>query len=273
MGKVPPVIVLLTDFGLADNYVGVMKGVISHICSQAQVIDLSHGIPPQDIYAASFCLAQSYAYFPNNSIFVAVVDPGVGSSRRAIAVHFADEDRAGWFVGPDNGLGMDLWKQVTIIDAVALTNSSYWLASEPSQTFHGRDIFAPIAAHLASGVPLKELGQALNPPDLVPLKSYPLHREPQRIIGSVVYCDQFGNLVTNIPAAWLVPAAKIETIVYHHRKIPYHSAYSQVPAGSLLGLIGSHNYLEIAVNQGNAQRELQAVIGDPIYLFVDNDKE
>ncbi len=152
-------VTLLTDFGLSDVYVGVMKGVITQINPRLRVVDLTHQIPPQNITAARFSLMNAYPYFPKGTVHVAVVDPGVGSHRRAIAIQLD----SGFLVGPDNGLFSGVLSQTKVIAVVELTNPEYWQTSAPSQTFHGRDIFAPVGAHLASGVPLKQLGETIDP--------------------------------------------------------------------------------------------------------------
>ena len=157
------VITLLSDFGDRDVYVGVIKGVIAQINPKVAIVDLTHQIPPQNIAAARFCLMNAYAYFPVGTVHVAVVDPGVGSRRRAIAVEFAQ----GFLVGPDNGIFSGVLSQSPAIAAVELTNLNYWRTPKPSKTFHGRDIFAPVGANLASGVPLKQLGQEIDPATLV----------------------------------------------------------------------------------------------------------
>ncbi|MFN9173802.1 MAG: S-adenosyl-l-methionine hydroxide adenosyltransferase family protein [Synechocystis sp.] len=258
--KVPAPVVLLTDFGLQDSYVGVMKGVIATICPPVHCLDLTHAIPPQQVKASSICLGQAYAYFPRGSIFLCVVDPGVGGQRRAIAV----ECDHCVYVGPDNGLGTELWQHQTIKRCVELTNPDYWRSATISATFQGRDIFAPVAAHLANGVDLRHFGQSFNPASLVELSPSPLTITAETITGTIDYIDQFGNLISNIAAA-LVPEAC--TIHYQNRSIPWVKTYSDHPPGSILALIGSHGFLEIAVNSGNAQTVLKAKIGDRLMVI------
>ena len=162
LGKI---ITLLTDFGDRDIYVGVMKGAIAKINPQLKIIDLTHQIPPQNLLAARFALSNAYPYFPSGTVHIAVVDPGVGSSRRGVAV----ELKGGYVVCPDNGLCSGILDGA--IAAVELNNSQYWRVSDPSYTFHGRDIFAPVGAHLANGVSLEELGREIDLASLVKLKS------------------------------------------------------------------------------------------------------
>lgn len=257
--KVPAPIVLLTDFGLQDSYVGVMKGVIASICPTVPCLDLTHGIPPQQVVAASLCLSQAHAYFPDGSIFLCVVDPGVGSQRRAIAVEC---DRS-FYVGPDNGLGSGLWRDQGIKQCVQLTNSPYWRTPNPSETFHGRDIFAPVAAHIANGVDLAQLGNPLDAADLVQLPAAPLSVTADAITGVIVHSDHFGNLISNIPASLLTPACHV---YYQDRRLPWGQCYADQAPGQPLALIGSHGFLEIAVNGGNAQAFFHSQIGDRLVI-------
>ncbi|GAB4236029.1 MAG: SAM-dependent chlorinase/fluorinase [Stanieria sp.] len=256
----PSVLTLLTDFGWQDVYVGVMKGVIAGINPDLQVIDLTHEIPPQNISAGRFCLLNAYSYFPERTVHVAVVDPGVGSKRRGVAIEFA----GGFLVGPDNGLFSGILSQRPIIAAVELTNSDYWLNNNPSQTFHGRDIFAPVGAYLASGVALSQMGKLIDPASLVSLPLPQLQITETTITGCIQYIDHFGNLITNIPAeivnqSWSV---KVKETV-----IAIAQTYSEVEQGAVVALIGSHNWLEIVVNQGDARQKLQLEWGDPITIF------
>lgn len=245
------IITLLSDFGLSDIYVGVMKGVIAQINPTLNVVDLTHQIPPQNIAAASFNLINAYPYFPVGTIHIAVVDPGVGSQRRAIALQLHNS----FLVGPDNGLFSGVLNQNPVVKAVELTNSKYWQTNIPSTTFHGRDIFASVGAHLASGVPLEQLGAPINPATLVQLAI----REPTltatEIVGYIQYIDHFGNLITNITAADL--QGKTWSVVVGDRLIPASLTYSDFQPGEIVVLIGSHGWLEIAINGGSAQSQLQ----------------
>ncbi|MBV8887220.1 MAG: SAM-dependent chlorinase/fluorinase [Chroococcidiopsidaceae cyanobacterium CP_BM_RX_35] len=252
---------LLSDFGERDVYVGVMKGAIAQVNCSITVVDLTHQIPPQDIATARFCLMNAYPYFPHGTVHVAVVDPGVGSSRRAVAVELAD----GFLVGPDNGLFSGVLSQSQAIAAVELTNPNYWKTPEPSATFHGRDIFAPVGAHLASGVSLKHLGQAIASSTLVQLPIPGCTHTDIGIVGCIQYVDRFGNLITNIPGTyvqgktWSVAAAGLNII-------SGCQTYSDVPPGSPVALVGSHNWVEIAVNGGNAQSQFQLDWGSKVQV-------
>jgi S-adenosyl-L-methionine hydrolase (adenosine-forming) len=261
-------ITLLSDFGLSDSYVGVMKGAIAQINPALKVIDLTHNIPPQNIAAARFQLMSAFAYFPKGTVHIAVVDPGVGSVRRAIAVEFAN----GFLVAPDNGLLSGVLSQSPAIAAVELTKSNYWRTAEPSSTFHGRDIFAPIGAHLASGVSLNKVGQSIDPGTLVqlPLPEYRCDIDPIRgtgkVQGVIQMIDRFGNLITNIPGnvvrgkQWSVIAAGIQ--------MPGCNTYGDLPPASLLALVGSHGWIEIGVNCGDASAKLELDYGSEITIIL-----
>jgi S-adenosylmethionine hydrolase len=264
---------LLTDFGLSDGYVGMMKGVIAGVNPQLAVIDLTHQIPPQNIALARFALMTAYPYFPDGTVHLAVVDPGVGSNRRAIAISVGSNPTQprGFLVGPDNGLFSGVLSQNSFIAAVKLSNQQYWRTSNPSSTFHGRDIFAPVAAHLASGVPLEALGEAIEPETLVQLdipsiQVEALNENTYRIRGCFQAADHFGNLITNIPGdqvlgkEWIV---EIGNLAISGRK-----TYSDSSPGNLLALIGSHGWVEIAVNSGNAKAVLKLDLGEEVQVVV-----
>lgn len=191
----PPLLVLTSDFSDRDVYVGVIKGVIAQINPLLSVVDLTHQIPPQKLAAARFCLMNAYPYFPVGTVHMAVIDPGVGSKRRAIAVELAQ----GFLVGPDNGIFSGVLSQSPAVTAVELTNPYYWRTPEPSNTFHGRDIFAPVAAHVASGVPITDLGQEINPETLIQLDIGECIQTNTGVTGCIQYIDYFGNLVSIFP--------------------------------------------------------------------------
>ncbi|TAF07627.1 MAG: hypothetical protein EAZ77_09215 [Nostocales cyanobacterium] len=245
------ILTLLSDFGDKDVYVGVMKGVIAQINPNLTLIDLTHHIPPQNIAAARFSLMNAYPYFPKGTVHLAVVDPGVGSQRRAIAVKLAQ----GYLVGPDNGIFSGIFSQNAVIAAVELTNINFWRVSQPSSTFHGRDIFAPAAAHLASGVSLQELGREINPETLVKLDIGECWENTNGVAGCIQYIDHFGNLVSKIPASYV--QGKTWCVQIAGLTIPGCTTYSDVEVGEALALVGSHGCVEIAINGGNAQIKLQ----------------
>ena len=262
------IITLLTDFGMQDEYVGVMKGVIAGLNPDATIVDICHHIAPQNIVHGAFILAAAYAYFPTGTVHVAVVDPGVGGKRRILAVDY-DGQR---FVVPDNGLIEQVLVGASPSAVVSVEKSRYFLASV-SHTFHGRDIFAPVAARLAAGLPLAHLGPAVDPASMV---SGVVPRcgfcKPTCIEGVVVAVDRFGNLMTNIDAASIDRLAQacprkkmiVELAGRHIGSIV--ASYDHVPRQSPLGLIGSRGLLEISVNCGSAKKQLRAQIADRVHV-------
>ncbi|MGH2461792.1 MAG: SAM hydrolase/SAM-dependent halogenase family protein [Chloroflexota bacterium] len=258
----PGPIVLLTDFGLADAYVGIMKGVILRIAPRATIVDLCHQVAPQGIAEGAFLLATSYRFFDPSSIFVAVVDPGVGSARRPIALRTPH----GTFVGPDNGLfgpiaeafGARATAEVGRLclkgsraEGVSLTNDRYFLP-EVSATFHGRDVFAPVGARLFLGVPLAALGPGLA--DLIALPIAGPERRDGELIGHVVHVDRFGNLITDLTGADLRQLARPVLRIAGQRIAGISHHYAE--RAGLLALIGSSGHLEIAQAGGSAAAAL-----------------
>ncbi|MEH2073471.1 MAG: SAM-dependent chlorinase/fluorinase [Nostoc sp.] len=259
----------LSDFGDRDTYVGIMKGVIAQINPRLTVIDLTHQIPPQDIAAARFCLMNAYPYFPVGTVHLAVVDPGVGSKRRAIAVEFAQ----GFLVGPDNGIFSGVLSQSPAMSttgyayaAVELTNLNYWRTPQPSNTFHGRDIFASVAANLANGVHLKQLGQEIDPASLVKLDIEDCKQTGNGVVGCIQYIDRFGNLASNIPASYV--QGKTWHVQVGGLSIPGCKTYSDVNLGEAVALVGSHGWVEIAINSGNAHSKLQLDWQEPLQVVL-----
>ena len=248
-----PVVTLLTDFGLRDPYVGVMKGVILSICPAARIVDLCHDVPPQDIATASRALTANARYFPEGTIFVAIVDPGVGSDRAAVALRADDR----FFLGPDNGLlaALDFEKAVRIQNKAVMLNPV-------SKTFHGRDVFAPAAAHLARGVKLDYLGPPLERLEELELPEPRLTRAG--LVGEVVWIDRFGNLVTNLPAERFKEGAAVRLGRRWIGKVM--TTYASVKPGELTAVIGSSGTLEIAVRDGDAHSATGASIGAPVLV-------
>ena len=259
------IITLLTDFGLSDVYVGVMKGTIAQINPELKVIDITHDIPPQNIAAGRFCLMNAVAYFPTETVHVAVVDPGVGSRRRAIAIQCANF----YLVGPDNGLFGGVLSLASAIASVELANPKYWRTNQPSSTFHGRDIFAAAGAHLANGVALEELGEDLDPASLVQLQIPNCSVTATGIEGCIQYVDRFGNLIANIPnnclknKNWSVKVDRLSDSII----IPSGETYSDGQPGDLIAIIGSEGWLEIAVNGGSAESVLKLELGANIQVI------
>ncbi len=245
-----PIITLTTDFGLRDPFVGIMKGVILCICREALLVDLTHEVTPRAILEGAFALESAWRFFPPGSIHLAVIDPGVGSRRRALAL------RAGghYFVGPDNGL-FTFALVAGAWSAVSLEAPAYRLA-EVSRTFHGRDIFAPAAAHLASGVPLERLGPRIVDPVLLPLPGF--RREGDEIVGEVIGNDRFGNLLTSVTADGVKEFGSHAAIAVElgDRELGLASSYEEGPAGVPTAIISSSGRLEIFVRNGSARAVL-----------------
>jgi S-adenosyl-L-methionine hydrolase (adenosine-forming) len=262
------VITLMTDFGIKDGNVGVMKGVIWGICPAAQISDLSHMVQAQNIREAGYILARSVPYFPKGSIHVVVVDPGVGTERRPMAAHIGD-----WFyVGPDNGTITGPLERAEQAgwqtDFVELSRPQYWLQNV-SHVFHGRDIFSPVAAHLANGVPLSELGAYFNDP--VRLELPKPEKTDNSWHGQVIHIDHFGNISTNIRIENLGDAMKTkENINVRLNEIEIKgmvNTFGERSVGELIALIGSTGNLGIAVVNGNAQQRLGTKVGDKVEVF------
>ncbi|MGH2543093.1 MAG: SAM hydrolase/SAM-dependent halogenase family protein [Ardenticatenaceae bacterium] len=251
-------LVLMTDFGMQDSYVGVMKGVIAGIAPDASVIDLTHAIRPQDVAHAAYTLGVSVSYFPAHTIFCCVVDPGVGGARRAVAVEAGE-----WtFVLPANGILTRVLDRWPARRAVALSNPRYQLP-QPSSTFHGRDIFAPAAAHLARGVPLSELGESLSPGSLYRLDLPAMRREGEALVGSIMHVDRFGNLISTISrdqlegqTGWRVQVHGTNIVIPHMSR-----TFADVAPGQPVAYVGSDGYLELAVRNGNAAEEWGVGLG------------
>ncbi|UFP94116.1 SAM hydrolase/SAM-dependent halogenase family protein [Gloeobacter morelensis] len=254
-------IALLSDFGLVDGYVAQMKGAIAAIAPQAQVIDITHLVPPQDIAAGRFCLMSTCPYFPVGTVHVAVVDPGVGGARRAVAVRCEEA----FFVAPDNGLLSGILAVTPAMAAVELTECRYWRTPSPSATFHGRDIFAPVGAHLSSGVPFEQLGCPIDAASLVVLDLPDCRATAEGYAGAIQAVDRFGNLITNFPGEVVV--GRQWRVVLGNWTIPGGHTYSDVPRGEMLALVGSHGFVEVAVAGGCARQVLAQTVGDPVILI------
>ena len=258
-----PIITLLTDFGIASTYPAQMKGVILERCPSARLVDLSHEVPRHDVRTAAFMLVSAAPAFPEGTVHLAVVDPGVGGSRRVLAA----EADGHLYVAPDNGVltlvtqgGRLTGPPPSRARVVAVENKVHF-RRDVSSTFHGRDIFAPVAATLAGGTALDSLG-----PEVETIERFPLPK-PQRhdntIRGQVLYVDPFGNLVTNVPGEMLEPfdRSRIEVVVSGAVIRTLCSAYSEVAPGMLLAYIGSAGLLEVAVNRQSASVRLAAGVG------------
>jgi len=261
------IISLLSDFGHKDPYVAEMKAVILSIAPQARIVDITHEIEKFNIRMGAYVLASATPYFPPNTIHVAVVDPGVGTKRRSIIA----ETRRSLYVGPDNGLLMLAAYKEHITNVYQIDNPKYML-SKVSKTFHGRDIFAPAAAHLAQGNKPSDFGPAIQ--DYILPEFAKPHARNGELLGEVLHIDDFGNIISNITLEDLEKMEFHEGTSFLVRlggktlNIRFCSAYGEVPAGTPLALIGSSNFLEVADNQGNASRIFKAKVGDTFHVSV-----
>lgn len=262
MGDEPlpmPPITLLTDFGTRDTYVGQMKGVIASIAPDTGVIDLTHDVPPQDVTAGAIMLDTAVDAFPDATVHVAVVDPGVGGVRRPIAARSARFT----LVGPDNGLFTAVWQRHSPQRIVALTNTACH-RPRVSATFHGRDIFAPVAAHLASGTPLDELGESITDPVTLDL---PEPRPTTTGLEATVLCvDHFGNLITNITSDHLPRDGRAAITVGPARIAEISRTFADVPEGEPVAYLGSTGRLEIALRNANAAARWNLAPGATVHL-------
>jgi len=275
-----PLITALTDFGTADGYVGTMKGVILGIVPGARLVDISHQIAPQNVRQAAYVLYTAYPFFPPHTVHLIVVDPGVGSARRPIALRTP----VGAFVAPDNGVLSYVIAREQVEAVVELSDPRYRL-SQVSHTFHGRDVFAPAAAHVAAGVPIAALGPPVEDPVTFPVPR--LGIAPDAITGEVLHADHFGNVITSIgQLVWsgddllLEPAFEKDeraqsarltsdaarVIVAGHELRGVHRTYAQKARGETLALVGSEGHLEIAVREGSAAQRLGLRPGDEVIL-------
>jgi hypothetical protein len=262
-----PVVALLTDFGIQDHYAGAVKGAVLAACPDATVIDICHELPAHDIAAAAFALAASHRAFPAGTIFLAVVDPGVGSERRGLALEAGDYS----FVGPDNGV-FSLILAEHAAPRVRLLANRRLFRPEISTTFHARDIFGPVAGHLAAGVPFEEVGPPVHDPVVLPLAEVRRVSERQWE-GEVIQVDRFGNLTSNVSRRELEgilatvddnPSALV--VLVEDRFMPIAHTYGDMPEGEACALMGSSGYLEIAVHRGSAAHLLGATRGTPVIL-------
>ena len=257
------VITLTTDFGLRDYYVSAMKAVMLGIAPEARMVDISHEIPSQDIMAGSWILKNSAMLFPPETVHTVVVDPGVGTDRNAIALEIEDQ----YFVGPDNGIFSFLTEEKDY-KAVRLSNETYW-RDDASNTFHGRDIFAPVAAHLSEGVPIENLGEPIE--DLVTYRWTVPIADKDGLEGMVIHIDKFGNLITNISESMLEDVIDDQGVkIYVGNTIldTIAKTFGSVAEGEPVAYIGSSGMLEVGINKGNAQEMLSVQKGAQISLIL-----
>jgi hypothetical protein len=259
-----PILTLTTDFGLGDHYVGVMKGVILGICPRAQIVDISHTISPFEISEGAYLIAQAYSCFPKRTVHVVVVDPGVGSARRPILLEAAGQ----YFVAPDNGVLSMVYSSVEKYKVRLISNDK--LFRHPvSRTFHGRDIFSPVAAHLAAGITPASIGK--------PIDNYlrPSFQKPQRTgkrtwTGRILKIDRFGNVITNFHTSDFRDLEK-QNFAMHlgPREVNVLVRnYAESSPGEVFLIVGSSGYLEVSVNQGSAAKVIGCEAGAPAELLI-----
>lgn len=256
-----PIISLTTDFGDKDGFVGVLKGVIWGICPTVQIADITHNIAPQNILEGALALSRAAPFFPPGTVHLAVVDPGVGTERRPLAARLGDH----FYVGPDNGLFTPMIEEAQRLHQIAefihLNKPEYWLANV-SRTFHGRDIFAPVAAHLAQGITFSDLGTSFTSPTLLDLPK-PIHTQ-NGWTSHVTIIDTFGNATTDLPATQI---SNIDEVVFTLRGRSISGvadSYGWRKKGELIALVDSEGFIEIAVVNGSAARELGVLVGDVV---------
>ncbi len=255
------IITLITDFSTSDHYVGTMKGVILSINPNVTIIDIAHEIAAHDISQAAFVLKNSYKYFPEGTVHMAVVDPGVGSNRRRVAMHCGGH----YFVGPDNGVFSYPIRDRGLCECVSISVPEEKIGV--ASTFEGRDIFAPTAAKIAMGVPLSELGEAISDPVKLQLPKPKI--SDKMIEGQIVYIDHFGNCCSNIEVEDLAKLGGTPNVWVGGFWIgPVRAFYSEVEPNETLAVINSMDHLEIAVNQGNAKQELNLQIGSRVKVEI-----
>jgi hypothetical protein len=259
----PRPIVFLTDYGLADEFVGICHGVMARIAPDATVIDLTHAITRQEVLHGALVLARATAYLPQGAVYVAVVDPGVGSDRRAIAVETAS---GAVLVGPDNGLLSMAWEQLGgARRAFEITSDAVTLPT-PSKTFHGRDIFTPAAAHLATGVPIEEVGPAIDLDDLQVVELPAPMVAPGKVGARVVGVDGFGNVQLNVRPEDLQRAGLGDRLSVHGREAPRVSVFADLHERALGAIVDSQGYVALVVNQGSAAEFLQLRPGGTVVI-------
>lgn len=256
-----PIITLLTDFGLRDTFIGVMKGVIWSIAPTVQIVDLTHEIPPQRVVDGALAIAGAAPYFPAGTIHVCVVDPGVGTARRPMLAAIGNQ----YYIGPDNGLFSLLIQKAEDLTTppvyIALTKTHYWLPLV-SNSFHGRDIFAPVAAHLANGINLEELGDPFETPMQISIPVPQKTTEGWR--GQVMQVDHFGNLITNITREQLKYETRVNITVRNTTLNEVVTTFGSKPAGELIAMLDSSGHLAISVVNGSAADRLGVKTDEPL---------
>lgn len=275
----PGLITLTTDFGDTDGYVASVKGVILKLNPEAKIVDISHSIQPQNILQAAYIIYSTYKYFEQNTIHVVIVDPGVGSGRKAVIY----KNKYAYFIAPDNGVLSYIIQPDTVpykikekVDsglysvllgkgnrAIEIKNTAYWLL-RPSKTFHGRDIFAPVAAHLSRGISVNKFGPQIESLNVLN-RIHPEMHPDGTITGHIIHIDHFGNLITNIKSNYIKNKKKGIKITIKETTIKGLSQYYAERKG-IIALIGSSNHLEIALHNGSAQKYFGSALGDEVII-------
>lgn len=260
-----PIITLTTDFGYEDPFVGIMKGVILNINPLANIVDITHDISPQNILEAAFAIEISFESFPSKTIHVVIVDPGVGSARRPILVvtdhHF--------FIGPDNGVFSKIYNLTGTLQVIHITAEHYFLPQR-SSTFHGRDVFAPVAAWLSRGINVSNFGNPITDYVNIPV---PVVSKENAIEGEVIYIDRFGNAITNIQNQKIDELFGSNSegrmkVIVREKEAPIKTHYSEAEDNGLYSLINSFGYLELFVNMGNASSDFGISVGEKVSVIV-----
>jgi S-adenosyl-L-methionine hydrolase (adenosine-forming) len=256
-------VVFLTDYGLGDEFVGICHGVMARIAPDVRIIDLSHAIQRHDVVQGAVTLARSTPFMPSDAVYLAVVDPGVGSDRRAIAVQTSSDSA---LVGPDNGLLSMAWEELGgAAEAVEITSEAVRL-QPVSETFHGRDVFAPAAAHVARGTPLSDLGASVPLADLRAVEMPAPMVAPGVLGARVVAIDGFGNVQLNVTASDLEAAGIDAVVEIGSRPIPRVGTFADVPGGAPAAFLDSQGFLALAVNRGSAAQAFGLSPGDAVVL-------
>ncbi len=256
------IITLITDFGTVDGYVGALKGAIVAVNPQVNLVDITHDIPAQDISGGAFALGNCWHVFPKGTVHVVVVDPGVGTDRRPLVVSAGGQ----FFVAPDNGVLTHVLRRVRVFDAYQIADERYW-RHPLSNTFHGRDIFAPVAAHLVSGLPPWRVGPAVE--NLVELAWPTVVQNAKKIEGHVQHIDRFGNIISDIPAN-RCPVSKMKyASVGDLDQVTFGLTYGETAPGTPIALVGSHGYVEIGISSASAAQRTCTRVGMPFVIYLE----
>ncbi len=261
-----PIITLTTDFGYDDPFVGVMKGTILKINPEVEIVDLTHGIRPQDIREAAYTIGMNFGYFPDDTCHVVVVDPGVGSQRRPLLM-LSDHH---YFVGPDNGVFSHIYEMEHETFSVLHVTAEHYFLQKESPTFHGRDVFAPIAAWLSRGVHMEKFGDPITDYEKIALP-FPLVSPEGNVQGEVILMDRFGNAITNITKADIAAACNSHKgapckIIFRGREVPLKGFYAEGEKGILCSVVNSSGFLEFFISGGNAKEESNIAVGEQVVV-------